>query len=99
MIDAYKKIFSTRRIVPSFLTLEIVEKLYGRRSDKVPYGITELFESLPHPKPTFASFRKQLSVLEAAGCIVIQTSKDKASKKSVDFNEDFRLQLETDIYG
>ena len=99
MIGTYKQIFSTRRIIPNLLVLEVVEKLYSRRLNEVPYGMTELFESLQYPKPTFSSFRKQLSALESAGCIVIQTSKEKASKKVVVLTKDFRLQLERDVYG
>ena len=99
MIDTYKKILLTRRIVPNLLTLEIVEKLYNRLSNEVPYGMSELFQSLPYPKPTFLSFRKQISALESGNCLVVYPSKEKASKKSVVLTEDFRLQLETDIYG
>ena len=99
MIDSYKKILSKRRLVPILLTLEIVEKLYNRNLNEVAYGMTELYESLPHPKPTFSSFRNQLSVLEVGEYILIHTSKDKASKKSVIFSADFRRQLESDVYG
>ena len=99
MLDTYKKIFSKRRIVPILLTLEVVEKLYNRNPNEGAYGMTELYESLPHPKPTFSSFRNQISVLEAGECILIHPSKEKASKKSVILSEDFRRQLELDVYG
>ena len=99
MLDSYKKILSKRRIVPILLTLEIVEKLYNRNPNEVAYGMTELYESLPHPKPTFSSFRNQISVLEAGECILIHPSKEKASKKSVILSEDFRRQIELCVYG
>ena len=99
MLDSYKKILLKRRIVPILLTLEIVEKLYNRNLNEVAYGMTELYESLPHPKPTFSSFRNQLSLLEVGECILIHPSKEKASKKSVILSEDFRRQLELDVYG
>ena len=99
MLDTYKQIFSKRRIVPILLTLEIVEKLYNRNLNEVPYGMTELYESLLHPKPTFSSFRNQISLLEAGECIIIYPSKEKASKKSIILSEDFRRQLEICVYG
>ena len=99
MLGIYKQIFLNRRIVPVLLTLEIAEKLYNRDSTEVAYGMTELYESLPHPKPTFSSFRNQISVLETGGCILIHPSKEKASKKSVILSEDFRRQIELDVYG
>jgi hypothetical protein len=81
------------------LTLEIVEKLYNRNLNEVPYGMTELYESLLHPKPTFSSFRNQISLLEGGECIIICPSKEKASKKSIILSEDFRYQLEICVYG
>ena len=99
MLDSYKKILSKRRIVPILLTLEIVEKLYNRNLNEVAYGMTELYESLPHPKPTFSSFRNQISVLETGGCILIHPSKEKASKKSIILSEDFHYQLKLCVYG
>ena len=60
--------------------LEFVEKLYNKLPHEAPYGMTELYESIPHPKPTFSSFRNQISALELAGCIIVQTSEEKASK-------------------
>ncbi|MDB2531524.1 hypothetical protein N9Y07_03330 [Alphaproteobacteria bacterium] len=98
MLSSYKKILSKRRIVPILLTLEIIEKLYNRDLNEVAYGMTELYESLLHPKPTFSSFRNQISALELAGCIIVQTSKEKASKKSVYLTEDFRIELQRDVY-
>ena len=98
MLDTYKQIFSKRRIVPILLTLEIVEKLYNRNLNEVAYGMTELYESLLHPKATFSSFRNQISALELAGCIIVQTSKEKASKKSVRLTEEFHNVLERDVY-
>ena len=98
MLDTYKQIFSERRIVPILLTLEIVEKLYSKNPNEVAYGMTELYESLSHPKPTFSSFRNQISVLEACECILIHPSKEKASKKSIILSEDFRRQIELCVY-
>ena len=99
MLSSYKKILSKRRIVPILLTLEIVEKLYNRNPNEVAYGMTELYEILLHPKPTFSSFRNQISVLEAGECIIIYPSKEKASKKSIILSEDFRYQLKLCVYG
>ena len=99
MLDSFKKILSKRRRVPILLTLEIVEKLYNRNLDEVAYGMTELYEILPYPKPTFSSFRNQISALEAGECILIYPSKEKASKKSIILSEDFRHELELDVYG
>jgi hypothetical protein len=98
MVNNYKRIFSKRRIVPNLLMLEFVEKLYNKLPHEAPYGMTELYESLSHPKPTFSSFRNQISVLELAGCIIVQTSEEKASKKSVILPEDFRIELQRDVY-
>lgn len=78
--------------------LEILEKAYNRFSHESPYGMTELYEALLFPKPTFSNFRVQISLLETGGCITVQTSKEKASKKSVRLTEEFHNVLERDVY-
>lgn len=98
MVVRFKQVLSKRGIYPTLLMLEILEKAYNRFSHEPPYGMTELYESLPHPKPTFSSFRNQLSLLEVGECILIHPSKEKASKKSVILSGEFRNLLETDIY-
>ena len=78
--------------------LEILEKTYNKLPHEQHYGMTELYETLLFPKPTFSNFRVQISLLETAGCITVQTSKEKASKKSVRLTEEFRNLLEKDVY-
>ena len=79
--------------------LEIVEKLYKKPESEPHYGITELYEALLPPKATFSNCRVQILALEIAGCILVEPSKEKASKKSVILSEDFRRQIELDVYG
>ena len=99
MIENYKQLLSKRRLSPSLFLIEIVEKLLCQMPGETPFGITELYESLAHPKPTFSSYRNTLFALKSADCIVVQPSKEKASKKSVSLNEEFRSQIEREVYG
>ena len=84
--------------MPNLLILEIVEKLYSKFESELHYGITELYEVLLPPKATFSNFRVQISTLEAAGCIYVKTSGEKASKKNVYLTEQFREELSRDVY-
>ena len=86
MIENFKKAFTKRRVAPNLLILEIVEKLFNKLEGELDYGITELYEVLLSPKPTFSNFRTQISTLEAAGCVFVKVSSEKASKKSVYLN-------------
>jgi hypothetical protein len=67
--------------------------------EETPFGMTELYENLAHPKPTFSSYRNLLFTLRSAQCIKIETSTEKASKKSVFLTEDFRFQIARDVYN
>jgi Ethanolamine utilization protein EutJ (predicted chaperonin) len=98
MIENIKRVFIKRRVVPNLLILEIVEKLYNKLEGEQHYGITELYEVLLPPKATFSNFRIQISTLEAAGCILVTVSSEKASKKSVYLAEQFREELSRDVY-
>ena len=84
--------------MPNLLILEIVEKLYNKLESEPHYGITELYEVLLPPKATFSNFRVQILALGIAGCILVEPSKEKASKKSVYLSEEFRSELQTDVY-
>lgn len=97
VIENYKQLLSKRRLNPSLFLIEIIEKLFCQIPEETPFGITELYESLAHPKPTFSSFRDKISALESADCIAVQPSREKASKKSVTLTENFRSQLEREI--
>jgi hypothetical protein len=99
VIELYKQLLSKRRLKPSLFLLEVIEKLYSQMPEQKPFGMTELYESLAHPKPTFSSFRNLLFTLRSAECIKIESSKEKASKKSVLLTEDFRIQIARDIYN
>ena len=99
MVENYKQLLSNRRLSPNLFLIEIIEKLFSQMPEETPFGITELYENLPQPKPTFSNFRVQISALESANCIIVQPSKEKASKKSVSLTRNFRHQLESDIYG
>ena len=98
MIEDIKRVLTNRRAVPNLLTLEIVEKLYNKLEGEQHYGITELYEVLSPPKATFSNFRTQILTLEAAGCIFVNVSSEKASKKSVYLTEQFREELSRDVY-
>jgi len=98
MLELYKQLLSKRRLNPSFFLLEIIEKLYSQLPEETPFGMTELYENLAHPKPTFSSYRNLLFTLRSAQCIKIEPSKVKASKKSVLLTEDFRIQIARDVY-
>lgn len=98
ILETYKLLLSKRRLKPSFFLLEIIGKLHSRLPEETPFGMTELYECLVHPKPTFSSFRNSLFVLLSAECIKIKISKEKASKKSVLLTEDFRQQITKDIF-
>ena len=84
--------------MPNLLIVEIVEKLYNKLEGELPCGITELYEVLLPPKATFSNCRVQILALEIAGCILVEPSKEKASKKSVYLSEEFRSELQTDVY-
>ena len=84
--------------MPNLLILEIVEKLYNKLESELHYGITELYEDLLPPKATFSNFRTQILKLEAAGCIFVKVSSEKASKKSVYLTEQFREELSREVY-
>jgi hypothetical protein len=99
MIDGFKRLLSKRKVTINFLMLEIIEKLHTKLPHEERYGLTELYEKISHPKPTFSNYRVQLLTLETAKCILIETSKEKASKKSVHLAEDFRKELERDVYA
>ena len=99
MLNAYKQTLLKRRLTPSLFLIEIVEKLHDKHPREVPFGITELYESLSHPKPTFSSFRAKLLGLQLTECIEIKVSKEKASKKSVVLSEKFYKQIVCDVYG
>jgi len=99
MIENIKRVFIKRRVVPNLLILEIVEKLYNKLEGELHYGITELYEVLLPPKATFSNFRTQISTLEAAGCVSVTVSSEKASKKSVYLDGHFREELCNDVYG
>ena len=99
MIEDIKRVFTNRRVVPNLLILEIVEKLFNKLEGELHYGITELYEVLLPPKATFSNFRTQISTLEAAGCVFVTVSSEKASKKSVYLNGHFREELSRDVYG
>jgi hypothetical protein len=99
MIDSYKRLFSKRKITINLLMLDIIERLHHKLPHEAHYGLTELYEEISHPKPTFSNYRAQLLTLETAKCILIKTSKEKASKKSVHLAEDFRKELERDVYA
>jgi hypothetical protein len=99
VIEFYKQLLSERKLNPSFFLLEIIEKLYSQMPEETPFGMTELYEKLAHPKPTFSSYRNLLTTLRSAQCIKIEPSKEKASKKSVLLTEDFRIQIARDIYN
>ena len=99
MIENFKKTFTKRRVAPNLLILEIVEKLYNKLEGELHYGITELYEVLLPPKATFSNFRTQISTLEAAGCVSVTVSSEKASKKNVYLNGQFREELSRDVYG
>ena len=99
MIASYKQLLSKRRLTPRLFSLEIIEKLYNRLPTDPPYGITELYDSVAQPKPTFSIYRRLLTELEAVGSIHIQTSKRKASKKAVVLSNDFRREFELFIYN
>ena len=77
----------------------LIEKLYFQMPEETPFGMTELYENLAHPKPTFSSYRNLLFTLRSAKCIKIETSTEKASKKSVFLTEDFRFQIARDVYN
>jgi len=98
MIENIKRVFIKRRVVPNLLILEIVEKLYNQFEIEQHYGITELYEVLLPPKATFSNFRIQISTLEAAGCVLVKVSSEKASKKNVYLSEQFREELSRDVY-
>jgi len=98
MIEDIKRVLTNRRVVPNLLILEIVEKLYNKLEGEQHYGITELYEVLLPPKATFSNFRLQISKLEAAGCIFLKVSGEKASKKNVYLTEQFREELSRDVY-
>jgi len=98
MIENIKLVFIKRGVVPNLLILEIVEKLYNKFESEQHYGITELYEVLLPPKATFSNFRTQISTLEAAGCVFVKVSSEKASKKSVYLTEQFREELSRDVY-
>ena len=98
MIENFKKAFTNRRVAPNLLILEIVEKLYSQFEGELHYGITELYEVLLPPKATFSNFRTQISTLEAAGCVSVTVSSEKASKKNVYLNGQFREELSRDVY-
>ncbi len=99
MIETYKQLLHRQRIVPSLLMLEIIEKLFNRTETETPYGLTELFDNLSCPKPTFSSFRKQISALEYGECVRVFVSKEKASKKCVVLTSDFSCQLNIEVYS
>jgi len=98
MIENIKRVFIKRRVVPNLLILEIVEKLYNKLESELHYGITELYEVLLPPKATFSNFRTQILTLEAGGCIFVNVSSEKASKKSVYLTEQFREELSREVY-
>ena len=99
MIENFKKAFAKRQVAPNLLILEIAEKLYNRLEGELHYGITELYEVLLPPKATFSNFRTQISTLEAAGCVFVTVSSEKASKKSVYLDGHFREELCRDVFG
>ena len=99
VVGNYKHLLSSRRLNPGLFMIEIVEKLFSLKPEETPFDLTELYENLPHPKPTFSNYRVQIAALESANCVIVQPSKEKASKKSVSLTENFRHQLESDIYS
>ena len=99
MIEQYKRLLSKRKLNPNFFLLEIIEKLYYQVPEEAPFGMTELYEKFARPKPTFSSYRNLLFTLKSAKCIKIEPSKEKASKKSVLLTEDFRVEIERDVYN
>ena len=98
MLASYKHLLSKRSLTPNLFLLEIIENIYNRLPTETPHGITELYESVAHPKPTFSIYRKQLSELEAAGCVYIQPSTRKASKKAVVLSDNFRNEVRAYIF-
>ena len=98
MFDAYKQMLLKRRLTPSLFLIEIIEKLYDKHPQEVPFGISELYESLSYPKPTFSTFRAKLLGLQLAECIEIKVSKEKVSKKGVVLTENFYKQIVRDVY-
>ena len=74
--------------------IEILEALSVDFLEAKARGLVELYERLTEPKPTFITFRKNIEMLESAGCINLAISSEKKSKRMVTITTKFYKELE-----
>ena len=76
------------------MMIEILEALSVDYLEAKARGLVELYERLTEPKPTFITFRKNIEMLESAGCINLAISSEKKSKRMVTITTKFYKELE-----
>ena len=94
MIKDIKSLLTKRNLMPNLMMIEILEALAADHLDVKTRGLVELYERLTEPKPTFITFRKNIEMLEAAGCINLEISFEKKSKRTITINKSFYKELE-----
>ena len=94
MIKDIKSLLTKRNLTPNLVMIEILEALSVDFLEAKARGLVELYERLTEPKPTFITFRKNIEMLESAGCINLAISSEKKSKRMVTITSKFYKELE-----
>ena len=81
MIKDIKSLLTKRNLTPNLVMIEILEALSVDFLEAKARGLVELYERLTEPKPTFITFRKNIEMLESAGCINLAISSEKKAKE------------------
>ena len=94
MVKDIKSLLTKRNLVPNLVMIEILEALSVDYLEAKARGLVELYDRLTEPKPTFITFRKNIEMLDSAGCIDLTISSEKKSKRMVTITTKFYKELE-----